>query len=197
MAPPRQGPRLFLVRHGETEWSRLGRHTGRTDVPLTPEGEAQALALRSALAGRSFAAVLTSPLARARDTCRLVGLGDVAEVEPDLAEWDYGFAEGRTSAAIREAMPDWTVWTHAEGLGEPVDTVGRRADSVIARASTVDGDVALFGHGHQLRILTARWLGLEAAAGRLFSLGTATLSILGWERETRVIETWNVGRTEA
>jgi probable phosphoglycerate mutase len=187
----RAGPRLFLVRHGETEWSSLGRHTGRTDVPLTEHGRAQALALRAKLAGRRFARVLTSPRSRAHETCRIIGLADAAEVEPDLAEWDYGVYEGRLTLDIRETIPGWSVWTHPIEDGEAVEDVGARADRVIARIEDTDGDVALFGHGHQLRILGARWIGLEPAAGRRFALATATLSVLGWERETRVLESWN------
>ncbi len=191
MTTVRAGPRLFLVRHGETEWSSLGRHTGRTDVPLTEHGRAQALALRAKLAGRRFARVLTSPRSRAHETCRIIGLADAAEVEPDLAEWDYGVYEGRLTLDIRETIPGWSVWTHPIEDGEAVEEVGARADRVIARIEDTDGDVALFGHGHQLRILGARWIGLEPAAGRRFALATATLSVLGWERETRVLESWN------
>jgi len=189
------GPRVFLVRHGETEWARLGRHTGRTDVPLTEHGRVQARALRTRLADQRFGIVLSSPLSRAVETCRLVGFGDVAGIEPDLAEWDYGTYEGRTSLEIRESVPGWTVWTHpieaGETPGESVEEVGARADRVIARIEGSRDDVALFGHGHQLRVLAARWIGLEPASGGRFSLATATLSVLGWERETRVLESWN------
>jgi probable phosphoglycerate mutase len=185
------GPRVFLVRHGETEWSSTGKHTGRTDVPLTDHGRAQALALRAKLGDRTFARVLTSPLSRAHETCRLIGLADGAEIEPDLREWDYGVYEGRRTVDVRESIARWTVWTHPIEGGEALGDVGARADRVIARVGDADGDVALFGHGHQLRILAARWIGLEPAAGRLFALATATVSVLGWERETRVLESWN------
>jgi broad specificity phosphatase PhoE len=188
---PASLPRIHLVRHGETEWARSGRHTGRTDVPLTEFGRRQAIAIRRKLAGRSFALVLSSPLSRALETARLAGFGDRVEVDPDLREWDYGVYEGRSSAEIRESIPGWSVWTHPIEEGETVDQVGRRADRVIERLQATDGDIVLFGHGHQLRILTARWLGLPPATGRAFALSTATVSVLGWERETPVIEAWN------
>ncbi|HWC01938.1 MAG TPA: histidine phosphatase family protein [Methylomirabilota bacterium] len=189
-------PQLWLVRHGETEWSRSGQHTGRTDVPLTPEGRRQAEALGRHLAGRSFALVLTSPLGRARETCRLAGYEGVAVVVDDLREWDYGVYEGRTTAAIRAGEPGWSIWTSPVPDGESVDQVGVRARRVIERALTAGGDVALFGHGHLLRILTACWIGRPAGDGRRFALGTASLSVLGWERETRVIQRWNLGTPE-
>jgi broad specificity phosphatase PhoE len=184
-------PRVHLVRHGETEWARSGRHTGRTDVPLTETGRRQAVAIRRKLAGRSFSLVLSSPLARALETARLSGLGGQVVVDPDLREWDYGVYEGRTSIEIRETIPGWTVWTHPIVDGETLNDVARRADRVIERARAAKGDVALFGHGHQLRILTARWLGLPPSMGRAFALSTATVSVLGWERETPVVEAWN------
>lgn len=184
-------PRVHLIRHGETEWAKSGRHTGRTDVPLTEIGRRQATAIRRKLAGRSFAVVLSSPLSRALETARLAGFGDRVVADPDLREWDYGVYEGRTSVEIRESIPGWTVWTHTIEDGESLDEVGRRAERVIERARAAEGDVALFGHGHQLRILTARWLGLSAAMGRAFALSTATVSVLGWERETPVVEAWN------
>ena len=187
-------PRLFLVRHGETEWARLGRHTGRTDVALTDHGREQARALGERLAGRTFARVLSSPLSRALETARLAGFGSQVEVDPDLAEWDYGEVEGRTTAELRDdGEPAWTIWTHGTREGESVDQVGRRVDRVLARVSGIPGDVAVFGHGHLLRVLAARWLGLAPSGGRLFALSTATISILGWEREARVIEVWNEG----
>jgi broad specificity phosphatase PhoE len=185
------GSRLFLIRHGETEWSASGRHTGWTDIPLSETGVAQAERLGERLAGLEFDLVLSSPLARAFETCRIAGLGDVAVVDPDLREWDYGEIEGRTTDELRETVPDWSIWTARIELGESVEEVGRRVDRVIERALAARGDVALFGHGHGLRILTARWLGLEPAAGALFELSTATISRLGWERERRVIELWN------
>ncbi len=183
--------KLWLIRHGETEWSRSGAHTGRTDIPLTPAGEAKAAAIGRYLRGMKFALVLTSPLRRARETCRLAGYGDMAQLEPDLMEWSYGAYEGRTSAEIRQEIPGWNIWTHGVAGGETVDQVGARARRVIERASTAEGAVALFAHGHVLRILTACWLGLEPAAGRLFAFDTACLSVLGYEREIRVIERWN------
>ena len=187
---------IWLVRHGETEWSLSGAHTGRTDIPLTANGEIQAAALGRRLAGHSFDLVLTSPMARARETCRLAGFGDRAEIDPDLVEWNYGDYEGKSTAEIRRWRPDWLLWRDGVPNGETVEGVGERADRVIARVAGVNGDVALFAHGHVLRILTARWLGLEAAAGRLFALGTATLSTLGYEHETRVITSWNLSVSE-
>jgi probable phosphoglycerate mutase len=182
---------LVLVRHGQTEWSAAGRHTGRTDVPLTDEGAAQARALAPRLAVRSFALVLVSPRRRARDTARLAGVAELAEVDDDLAEWDYGDYEGRTSDEIHETDPGWTIWPAGAPGGETPAQVAARADRVIARALAADGDVLLVAHGHLLRVLTARWLGLEAAGGRYFRLEPATLSELGYERDQRVIERWN------
>ncbi len=184
--------RLWLVRHGQTEWAALGRHTGRTDIPLTDEGRGQALALGSRLAAVGpFALVVTSPLGRASLTADLAGFGDVARVEPDLAEWDYGALEGLTTLEIRADLPEWTIWTGPWPAGESIDDVAIRADRVLARVREAPGDVLLFSHGHLLRILAARWLDLEASFGRLFSLSTGTLSVLGWDRENRVVETWN------
>jgi probable phosphoglycerate mutase len=188
--PERQ---IWLVRHGETEWSKSGRHTGRTDIPLTDVGRRQAETLATRLAGHRFALVLSSPRSRAAETARLAGFADAVVIDPDLGEWDYGAFEGRTTADIRTEMPDWSIWTGPWPRGETVEAVGARADRVIARCldPTMDGDVLLFAHGHLLRVLAARWLGLPASAGRSFALGTATLSILGWERGNRVIEAWN------
>jgi broad specificity phosphatase PhoE len=185
--------RLFLVRHGETEWSASGQHTGRTDLPLTEAGIRQAEVLAARLSNERFAAVFTSPLIRARETCRIAGLDRAAVVLDDLREWDYGVYEGRTSDDIRADEPGWTVWTAEIRDGESVDDVGRRVDRVIERALAVEGDVALFGHGHCLRILAARWIELPPAGGALLELSTATLSRLGWERERRVVELWNDG----
>ena len=184
-------PHLTLVRHGDTEWSLSGRHTGWTDIPLVESGRRQAKLLGGRLAGRSFALVLSSPLSRALETCRLAGLGDTATVDPDLREWNYGDLEGLTSDEIRRSMPGWTIWSGPVPDGETADQVGQRADRVIERVMPVDGDVAIFAHGHLLRVLAARWLGLPADHGALFELATATLSRLGWERERRVIELWN------
>ncbi|HYW44278.1 MAG TPA: histidine phosphatase family protein [Bryobacteraceae bacterium] len=183
---------LWLMRHGETEWSRSGAHTGRTDLPLTAAGRENAAALGRYLAGKRFALVLASPLERARETCRLAGYGAEAEIEPNLCEWDYGDYEGRTTAQIQQERPGWSLWDDGPLHGETLAQVGARADQVIARAAAVEGDVALFAHGHVLRILTARWLGLAPDAGRLFALGTASISTLGYERATRVITRWNL-----
>lgn len=184
---------LWVVRHGETAWSREGRHTGRTDIPLTAEGERQARALGPALAGRPFALVLVSPLQRARATCALAGFGDVARPEPDLMEWDYGRFEGRLRTDIVAERPGWTVWTGGTDHGETVEELGARADRVLARvaAEAADGDALLFAHGHLLRVLTARWLGLAPRDGGRFFLGPARLSILGTEHGARVLRLWN------
>lgn len=182
---------LWLLRHGETPWTILGRHTGRTDVPLTPRGERQAGALSHRLTGQTFALVLTSPLLRARQTCRLAGYSSVAELEPDLVEWDYGAYEGRTSAEIHAEQPGWTIWQAGAPGGETPGDVGLRADRVIARALEASGDVALFAHGHLLRVLAARWIGRPPSAGGSVALDTASVSMLGFEREQRVIRHWN------
>ena len=180
---------VVLVRHGETEWSAALRHTGRTDLPLTPAGEEEARAVGEALRGREFALVLSSPLRRALDTASLAGF--VPQVRGELAEWDYGEYEGLTTAQIRETVPDWTIWGDGARGGESGAEVGARVDRVIAEILQVDGDVLVFAHGHLLRILCARWLELEPSDGRLFALAPATLSTLGFEREQRVIQVWN------
>jgi probable phosphoglycerate mutase len=190
-APP--PPRLWLVRHGETEWARLGRHTGHTDIPLTTAGRAQATALASRLAGIEFRAVLSSPLVRAAETARLAGFDGRVTLDPDLREWDYGDDEGRTSLDIREERPGWTIWRNGVRGGEAIEAVAARADRVIARARGLDGDTLVFAHGHVGRILAARWVGLPPSAGSRLALATATISILGWERETPVISRWNDG----
>jgi|HubBroStandDraft_1064217.scaffolds.fasta_scaffold233762_2 broad specificity phosphatase PhoE len=182
---------IWLIRHGETAWSLSGQHTGRTDIPLTAEGERHAEEIGRYLAGRQFALALTSPLQRARETCRLAGYGGVAQIDPDLREWDYGAYEGRTSAQIQENAPGWTIWTSPVPQGETIQQVAARAGRVIERAVKAGGDVALFAHGHLLRILTACWLGLPPDGGRLFALGAGSISVLGYERETRVISQWN------
>lgn len=184
-------PDVVLVRHGETEWSRSGRHTGRTDLPLTEHGEQEARAAGEALAGRSFALVLTSPLRRARDTVRLAGFGDAAQVWEDLREWDYGAYEGRSTDDIRQDVPGWLIWTDAVPGGETLAQVASRADRVIERIRGVDGDVAVFGHGHMLRILTARWCDLPAVEGRRFLLRTGTVSRLGWEHDYPAVQVLN------
>ena len=190
MAP--RAPEIWLVRHGETGWSRSGQHTGRTDVPLTGTGEREAAGLAARLARRRFALVLSSPLARAWNTCRLAGFGDLAERCDDLMEWDYGAFEGLTSDQIQQDRPGWTIWTGEVPGGETVDAVGRRAARVIDRASAAGGDVLLVSHGHLLRVLGAVWLGFPARDGRIFSLDTASLGLLGRERDTRQILAWNV-----
>jgi len=191
-AVPVEERHVWLVRHGETEWARLGRHTGRTDIGLTDRGREQARALGRRLAGHPFGLVLTSPLSRAAETARIAGEGDAAIADADLMEWDYGVHEGRTTTEIRADFPDWTIWRGPWPGGETVDQVGRRADRVIARIrGSAGGDILVFAHGHFLRILAARWIGLEPASGGRFELATATLSIVGSERETRTIELWN------
>jgi probable phosphoglycerate mutase len=183
---------LWLIRHGETEWSRSGAHTGRTDLPLTEQGRRNAEAVGRLLKGRPFALVLVSPLRRAVETCRLAGYGAVAQIEPRLQEWDYGDYEGRTTTDIQKEIPGWSQWSSPIPNGESIDQVAARARGVIERAVAAGGDVALFAHAHILRILTACWLGLPPADGRLFALDTASLSTLGYERETRVISRWNL-----
>jgi broad specificity phosphatase PhoE len=185
---------LVLIRHGETEWSRTRRHTGRSDIPLTDVGRAEARVLLGALAGEfAFARVLSSPLARARETCELAGLGDRAEIEEALVEWDYGEYEGITTKEIRATRPGWSLWRDGCPGGESANDVGARVDLLLEalRAGPADGDVALFAHGHLLRVLAARWLGLPPSSGALFALSVATLSVLGYERETAVITRWN------
>jgi broad specificity phosphatase PhoE len=185
-------PEIVLVRHGETEWSRAGKHTGRTDVPLTERGRAEAAALGAFLRQRQFVLVLTSPLSRAVETCRLAGLGERAQVRDELMEWDYGAYEGRTTLEIRKERPGWSLWSDGVPEGETAADVGARVDRVLAELRAPDGDAAVFAHGHVLRVLAARWLGLDPADGSLFALDTATLSVLGYERETSVIRRWNV-----
>lgn len=181
---------IWLVRHGDTEWTGTGQHTSRTDVPLTEKGRQQARLLGTMLGARKFALVLSSPLSRALDTCRLAGYGDHAEIADDLREWDYGEDEGRTTADIRKERPGWTVWMGSPG-GESLDDAGTRARRVLERAAGADGNAVLFSHGHFLRILGACWIGLPPEGGRLFVLGTAAVSVLSYERETRVLREWN------
>jgi probable phosphoglycerate mutase len=183
---------IWLLRHGETEWSASGRHTGRTDVPLTAAGRRQAEALGRYLAGRRFALVLTSPLDRARETCRLAGYEAAARTSDDLREWDYGIYEGRKTVDIRVTEPGWSIWTSPVPAGESLDQVGERARRVIDQALRADGDAALFAHAHVLRILAACWIGRPPGDGRAFALATASVSVLGWEREIRVIQRWNL-----
>ncbi len=183
---------LYLVRHGETEWSRAGRHTGTTDLPLTEDGETTAARLAPVLAELELSTVLTSPRRRARRTAELAGFGAAAQVDPDLAEWDYGDYEGLTTPEIRETVPDWSIWTHAVPGGESADDVAGRLDRVVRRARTAEGATLVFAHGHSLRVLAARWLGLAVADGRHLYLDTATFSVLGDDRGQSVIVRWNV-----
>jgi broad specificity phosphatase PhoE len=182
---------IVLVRHGETAWSREGRHTGRTDVPLTARGRGEAEAVGRALQGRRFALVLTSPLGRAVETCRIAGFGDVAQPRSDLLEWDYGIYEGVTSDEIRRDQPGWTVWDGELPGGESLDEVAARTDRVLTELRGADGDVLVFSHGHLLRILAARWLGQDPHTGRLLALDPATLSVLGHEHGQPVLRAWN------
>jgi probable phosphoglycerate mutase len=182
---------LWLIRHGETEWSRSGAHTGLSDIPLTAAGRDEAAALGRYLQPRQFALVLVSPLERARETCRLAGYEN-AIVDPDLHEWDYGDYEGLTTPQIQAERPAWSLWTDGVPNGETAAQVAARAERAIARALPVAGDVALFAHAHFLRILAARWLGLPPEDGSLFALGTAAVSTLGYEHRTRVVTRWNL-----
>ena len=181
---------VWLVRHGETAWSRDRLHTSITDVPLTEAGVEAARRVGARLVGRTFSLVLTSPRLRARHSAELAGYPD-AEVDDDLAEWGYGSYEGISTARIRETDPDWTIWSHPAPGGETADEVCERVDRVIRRARSVDGDVLLFGHAHCLRALAARWVGRPVTDGRLYRLDTGSLSVLGYERETPVIVHWN------
>jgi probable phosphoglycerate mutase len=182
---------VVLVRHGETEWSRDHRHTGRTDVPLTAEGRRQAERLSDALAEWNFTRVLSSPLSRALDTCRLAGYGDRAELSDALLEWDYGEYDGETTDRIREARPGWNLWRDGCPGGETVADVGARVDPLVSELKDSERDVVLFAHGHVLRVLAARWVELAPEAGARFWVATATISVLGFERETAVFKRWN------
>lgn len=181
------------MRHGETEWARTGRHTGLTDIPLTDVGRSQAVVLAPRLVGHVFRRVLSSPLSRALDTARLAGFGDRVQPDADLVEWDYGQDEGRTSEAIRADRPEWTIWTKGPLGGETIDAVATRVDRVIQAAQDLDGNTLCFAHGHVLRVLGARWVGLPPGGGALLALDTATISVLGWDHETPVIRRWNDG----
>jgi broad specificity phosphatase PhoE len=189
-------PRIFLARHGETAWSLSGQHTGTTDIPLTDKGEENARHLGERLRGKPFLKVLTSPLQRARRTCELAGFGFTVEIDNELIEWNYGDYEGKRTADIRKERSDWFLFRDGCPGGESVEAVGARADRVLARLRTFNGDVLLFSHGHFLRVLGARWLGLSAADGRLLLLTTASLSVLGYEhnREEPVLRLWNDDR---
>lgn len=182
---------VFVIRHGETAWSLSGQHTGTTDIPLTDNGRRLAKRIRSVLANEAFACVFVSPLQRARETCELAGLGNMAVIDPDLVEWNYGDYEGLTPEQIHEGAPDWLIFRDGCPGGEAPEQVGARVDRVIARARGVDGDVALFAHGHVLRVLVARWIGLPAGAGQHFLLDTGTLCVLGHYREIPAVRVWN------
>jgi broad specificity phosphatase PhoE len=186
-------PVVYLARHGETEWSVSGQHTGRTDIPLTARGERNAASLGRRLKGATFAKVLMSPLSRARRTCELAGFGNQAETDPDLQEWDYGQYEGRRTVDIRQERSDWYLFRDGCPGGESVEAIGARADRVVARLRAIAGDVLIFSHGHILRVLTARWLGLPPGDAGLFVLSTAALSILGYEHSLNepAIRLWN------
>ncbi len=183
--------RVVVVRHGETEWSQLGRHTGRTDVPLTERGRSQARALAAPLSRERFALVLTSPLSRAKETSALAGFGAAAIEEPALLEWDYGEVEGKTTLELREERPGWSIWTEGPAGGERIEEVAVRADRVLARAASTQGDVLCFAHAHLLRILASRWIEAEPTLGRRLVLEPGAISVLGFERQTRVLLAWN------
>ena len=182
---------VFAIRHGETAWSLTGQHTGTTDIPLTENGRQLAAQLRPALAGNTFKLVLCSPMQRARETCELAGLGDKAVIDSDLAEWNYGEYEGLTPKQIYEVAPGWLIFRDGCPGGEAPEQVSARVDRVIARSRAVDGDIALFAHGHLLRVLVARWIGLPAGGGQHFLLGTGTLSVLGYYRDIPAVRIWN------
>jgi broad specificity phosphatase PhoE len=182
---------LFAIRHGETAWSLSGQHTSVTDVPLTDKGRRLAEELRPVLAKETFSLVLVSPMERARKTCALAGLGAGAAVDPDLVEWNYGKYEGLTSDQIHDVKPDWMIFRDGCPEGETPDQVGMRVDRVISRARAADGNVALFAHGHVLRVLAARWIGLHADAGQHFLLDTGTLCVLGYYRSVPAVRVWN------
>ncbi len=183
--------KIYLVRHGETEWSLSGQHTGTTDIPLTENGRKQAQLFKPLFAKMSFALVLTSPLKRAKDTCELAGLSEKAEVDRDLMEWNYGDYEGLTTKEIHTKSPDWSLFKNGCPGGESPSQVSARVDRVIARVIAVDGNVALFAHGHILRVLAARWIGFSASAGCHFMLDTATLSVLSYYQAIPAVERWN------
>jgi probable phosphoglycerate mutase len=182
---------IIVVRHGQTEWSKSGQHTSRTDLPLTEDGKRQAAQLGERLAGRNFAAVLSSPLRRARETCELAGFADRVSIHDELREWDYGDYEGLTTPQIWNQAPDWNLWRDGCPGGETPEQVGGRADSVLAQLNTVDGDALIFAHGHILRVLTARWLQMPASAGARFALAAGGLGTLAFERNTQVLAGWN------
>lgn len=180
---------IWLIRHGETEWSKSGQHTSRTDLPLTAEGEKRATTLKGILGGHTFGLVLASPMKRAQDTARLAGFSPV--ITDDLREWDYGKYEGLTSKDIHKEVPGWTIWDGFTPDGETGAQVAARADRAIERAVAAGANVAFFAHGHILRVVAARWLGMPSSAGKYFALGTATMSVLGYEHDQRVLKVWN------
>ena len=182
---------VFAIRHGETAWSLTGQHTGTTDISLTDNGRRSAERIRRVLAGNAFGLVLCSPMRRARETCELAGFGDKAVIDSDLVEWNYGEYEGLTPEQIHEVAPGWLIFRDGCPGGEAPEQVGTRVDRVIARSRTVDGDIALFGHGHMLRVLVARWIGLSASGGQHFLLDTGTLGILSYYREIPAVRIWN------
>jgi broad specificity phosphatase PhoE len=183
--------RAFIVRHGETEWSRSGQHTSHTDLPLTEPGRQAAAALRPRLAADEFELVLCSPLKRARETCALAGFADVAELCPDLVEWEYGEYEGLTTPQIWERDPDWSLWRDGCPGGESPTQVGARVDRVLSRLASIQGLGLCFAHGHVLRVLTARWLEMEVSAGSRFKLAAGGVGVLGYERDTSVLDSWS------
>jgi broad specificity phosphatase PhoE len=182
---------IYLIRHGETEWAKNGRHTGRTDIPLTDAGREQAGFLLPIFDDVKFARIFSSPLQRALETAKLAGLGSRVELDNELLEWDYGDYEGLTTKQIREQAPGWSIWTHPCPNGEMIEQISQRAERVVATLRSISGNVAIFSHGHFLRVLVSRWIGLSADHGSRFLLGTSTLSILGYENELPVIRTWN------
>jgi broad specificity phosphatase PhoE len=182
---------VFAIRHGETAWSLSGQHTGTTDIPLTDNGRRLAKRMRPILADNDFALVLCSPMQRARETCELAGLGDKAIIDRDLMEWNYGEYEGLTSEQIEEMVPGWLLFRDGCPGGETPEQVGARVDRVITRSRAVDGDTALFAHGHVLRVFAARWIGLPAGNGQHFLLNTGTLCVLGYYRKIPAIRIWN------
>jgi broad specificity phosphatase PhoE len=183
--------KIWLIRHGETEWSHTGQHTSRTEIPMTEKGMLQAEAAGRELAGKQFALVLTSPRIRARETCNLAGYGDVAQIEPNLQEWDYGIYEGRRTVDIRKEVPGWLIWKDNPPGGETIEQVSARADAVIKRAVETEGDVAFFAHGHILRVIGARWLNLPGNYGQKLGLDTGSICILGYEHNLPVLRLWN------
>jgi len=185
------GVRVFAIRHGETEWSLSGQHTGATDIPLTDNGRRLAGQIRPVLAKETFALVLVSPMQRAQETCQLAGLGDRAVIDRDLMEWDYGNYEGLTPTEINELVPGWLIFRDGCRGGETPEQVGARADRVIGRTRAIAGDAALFAHGHVLRVLAARWIGLPPQGGQRFLLDTGTLCVLGYYRHVPAIRIWN------